>query len=92
MLIPLLLLAVFFYNRIVEKRELRKSYQIEEMVVPMPTPRTEGYTERKVDLNDYFNSSNGWDDDTDWNSAGLEDEENQKAFDKVLEKNGNILE
>lgn len=87
-LIPLLLLAVFFYNRTVEKRELRKSYQIEEMVVPMPTPRAEGYTERKVDLNDYFNSSNGWDDDTDWNSAGLEDEESQKAFDKVLEKNG----
>ena len=43
------------------------------MVVPMLTPQAEGYTERKVDLNDYFNSSNGWDDDTDWNSAGLED-------------------
>ena len=54
----------------------------------MPTPRAEGYTERKVDLNDYFNSSTGWDDDTDWNSAGLEDEESQRAFDAVLKKNG----
>lgn len=44
--------------------------------------------EIRVDLNDYFNSSTGWDDDTDWNYAGLEDEESQKAFDKVLKKNG----
>lgn len=87
-LIPLLLLAVFFYNRTVEKRELQKSYQIEEMVAPMPTPRAESSTERKVDLNDYFNSNTGWDDDTDWNCAGIEDEESQKAFDKVLKKNG----
>ncbi len=87
-LIPLLLLAVFFYNRTVEKRELRKSYQIEEIVAPMPTPRAESYTERKVDLNDYFNSSTGWDDDTDWNSAGVEDEESQRAFDAILKKNG----
>lgn len=85
-LIPLVLFAVFFYNRTVEKRELRKSYQIEEV-----TPKIElsdSYIERTVDLNDYFNSSTGWDDDTDWNYAGLEDEESQKAFDKVLEKNG----
>lgn len=41
-----------------------------------------------VDLNDYFNSSTGWDDETDWNYVGLEDEESQKAFDKVLKKNG----
>ena len=41
-----------------------------------------------VDLNDYFNSSTGWDDETDWNYVGLEDEESQKVFDKVLEKNG----
>lgn len=87
-LIPLVLFAVFFYNRTVEKRELRKSYQIEEVVAPMPTPRAESYTERKVDLNDYFNSNTGWDDDTDWNSAGLEDEESQRAFDSVLKKNG----
>lgn len=44
--------------------------------------------ETPVDLNDYFNSSNGWDDDTDWNSAGLEDEESQRAFDAILKKNG----
>lgn len=44
--------------------------------------------EKPVDLNDYFNSSTGWDDETDWNYTGLEDEESQKAFDKVLEKNG----
>lgn len=44
--------------------------------------------EIRVDLNDYFNSSTGWDDETDWNCTGLEDEESQKAFDKVLEKNG----
>lgn len=44
--------------------------------------------ETPVDLNDYFNSSNGWDDDTDWNNAGLEDEESQRAFDAVLKKNG----
>lgn len=87
-LIPLVLFALFFYNRTVEKRELRKNYQIEEMVAPVPTPRAESYTERKVDLNDYFNSSTGWDDDTDWNSAGLEDEESQRAFDAVLKKNG----
>lgn len=41
-----------------------------------------------VDLNDYFNSSTGWDDETDWNCTGIEDEESQKAFDKVLKKNG----
>ena len=41
-----------------------------------------------VDLNDYFNSITGWDDETDWNYVGLEDEESQKAFDKVLKKNG----
>ena len=41
-----------------------------------------------VDLNDYFNSSTGWGDETDWNYVGLEDEESQKAFDKVLKKNG----
>ena len=41
-----------------------------------------------VDLNDYFNSSTGWDDETDWNYVGLEDEESQKAFDKVLKKDG----
>lgn len=44
--------------------------------------------EEPVDLNDYFNSSTGWDDETDWNYTGVEDEESQKAFNKVLEKNG----
>jgi hypothetical protein len=38
-------------------------------------------------LNDYFNSSTGWDDETDWNYAGLVDKESQRAFDKVLKKN-----
>lgn len=79
-LIPLVLFAVFFYHHTVEKRELPKSYQIEEV-----TPKIEfsdNYIEREVDLNDYFNSNTGWGDDTDWNYAGLEDEESQKAFDK----------
>lgn len=84
-LIPLVLFAVFFYNHTVEKRELRKSYQIEEVAPKIEL--SDNYIERAVDLNDYFNSSTGWDDDTDWNYAGLEDEESQKAFDKVLEKN-----
>lgn len=84
-LIPLVLFAVFFYNHTVEKRELRKNYQIEEVAPKIEL--SDNYIERAVDLNDYFNSSTGWDDDTDWNYAGLEDEESQKAFDKVLEKN-----
>lgn len=41
-----------------------------------------------VDLNDYFNSSTGWDNNVDWNTTSIDDEESQKAFDKVLEKNG----
>lgn len=41
-----------------------------------------------VDLNDYFNFSTGWDDNVDWNTTSIDDEESQKAFDKVLEKNG----
>ena len=41
-----------------------------------------------VDLNDYFNSNTGWDDNVDWNTTSIDDEEAQKAFDKVLEKNG----
>lgn len=41
-----------------------------------------------VDLNDYFNSSTGWDDNVDWNTTSIDNEETQKAFDKVLEKNG----
>ncbi len=85
-LIPLVLFALFFYNRSVEKRELRKSYQIEEVAPKIKF--SDNYIEREVDLNDYFNSNTGWDDDTDWNYAGLEDEESQKAFDKVLKKNG----
>lgn len=86
MLIPLVLFAVFFYNRTVEKRELRKSYQIEEVALKIEL--SNNYIEQTVDLNDYFNSSTGWDDETDWNYTGLEDEESQKTFDKVLKKNG----
>lgn len=41
-----------------------------------------------VDLNDYFNSSTGWDDNVDWNTTSIDDEEAQKAFNKVLKKNG----
>ena len=85
-LIPLVLFAVFFYNHTVEKRELRKSYQIEEVAPKIEL--SDNYIERAVDLNDYFNSSTGWDDETDWNYKGLEDEESQKAFDKILKKNG----
>ena len=85
-LIPLVLFDVFFYNRTVEKRELRKSYLIEEVAPKIEY--SDNYIERTVDLNDYFNSNTGWDDDTDWNYAGLDDEESQKAFDKVPKKNG----
>ena len=42
----------------------------------------------EVDLNDYFNSSTGWDDNVDRNTTSIDDEESQKAFNKVLEKNG----
>ena len=85
-LIPLVLFAVFFYNRTVEKSKLRKSYQIEEVAPKIEL--SDNDIERAVDLNDYFNSSTGWDDETDWNYAGLEGEESQKAFDKVLKNNG----
>lgn len=88
-LIPLVLFvlfAVFFYNHTVQKRELGKSYQIEEVAPKIEL--SDNDIERTVDLNDYFNSSTGWDDETDWNYVGLEDEESQKAFDKVLKKNG----
>ena len=46
------------------------------------------YIERKVDLNDYFNSSNGWDDDVDWNATDFSCEEEEYAFQQVLEDNG----
>ena len=39
-------------------------------------------------MNDYFISSTGWDDNVDWNTTSIDDEESQKAFNKVLEKNG----
>ena len=41
-----------------------------------------------VDLNDYFNSRTGWDDNVDWNTTSIDDEEAQKAFNTVLEENG----
>lgn len=85
-LIPLILFAVFFYNHMVEKKELRKSFQIEEVAPKIEF--SDNYIEQAVDLNDYFNSSTGWDDETDWNYTGLDEEESQKAFNKVLEKNG----
>jgi len=28
-----------------------------------------------VDLNDYFNSGTGWDDNVDWNTTSIDDEE-----------------
>lgn len=83
-LIPLVLFAYVFYDISADKRKYQ-DYQIEEVAPKIEL--SDNYIERAVDLNDYFNSSTGWDDDTDWNYAGLEDEENQKAFDKVLEKN-----
>ena len=79
------IICCIFLQPYIRKKELRKSYQIEEVAPKIEL--SDNYIERAVDLNDYFNSSTGWDDDTDWNYAGLEDEESQKAFDKVLEKN-----
>ena len=84
-LIPLILFAYIFYDISADKRKYQE-YQIEEVAPKIEL--SDSYIERAVDLNDYFNSSTGWDDETDWNYAGLEDEESQKAFDKVLEKNG----
>lgn len=84
-LIPLVLFAYIFYDISADKRKYQDN-QIEEVAPKIEL--SDNYIERAVDLNDYFNSSTGWDDDTDWNYAGLEDEESQKAFDKVLEKNG----
>jgi len=84
-LIPLVLFAYIFYDISADKRKYQDN-QIEEVAPKIEL--SDNYIERAVDLNDYFNSSTGWDDDTDWNYAGLEDEESQKAFDKVLKKNG----
>lgn len=80
------IICCIFLHRTVEKRELRKSYQIEEVAPKIEL--SNNYIEQTVDLNDYFNSSTGWYDEMDWNYTGLEDEESQKAFDKVLKKNG----
>ncbi len=84
-LIPLVLFAYIFYDISADKRKYQDN-QIEEVAPKIEL--SDSYIEQTVDLNDYFNSSTGWDDDTDWNYAGLEDEESQKAFDKVLKKNG----
>lgn len=84
-LVPLVLFAYIFYDISADKRKYQDN-QIEEIVPKIEL--SDNYIERTVDLNDYFNSSTGWDDNTDWNYAGLEDEESQKAFDKVLKKNG----
>ena len=46
MLIPLVLFAVFFYNHTVERRELRKSYQIEEVAPKIEL--SDNYIEREV--------------------------------------------
>lgn len=50
--------------------------------------KEQSYIEQSVDLNDYFNSKTGWDDNTDWNATGIEDEELYIAFNKRLKKNG----
>ena len=84
-LIPLVLFAYVFYDISADKRK-HQNNQIEEVAPKIEL--SDSYIERTVDLNDYFNSSTGWDEETDWNYAGLEDEESQKAFDKILEKNG----
>lgn len=84
-LIPLVLFAYIFYDISADKRKYQDN-QIEEVAPKIEL--SDSYIEQTVDLNDYFNSSTGWDDETDWNYAGLEDEESQKAFDKVLKKNG----
>ena len=84
-LIPLVLFAYIFYDISADKRKYQDN-QIEEVAPKIEL--SDSYIEQTVDLNDHFNSSTGWDDDTDWNYAGLEDEESQKAFDKVLKKNG----
>ena len=60
---------------------------------PKTTPADE-YIEQKVDLNDYLNSSTGWDDETDWNHTSCYDDDYevekicQEAIDAVLEANG----
>lgn len=84
-LVPLVLFAYIFYDISADKRKYQDN-QIEEVAPKIEL--SDNDIERAVDLNDYFNSSTGWDDETDWNYAGLEGEESQKAFDKVLKKNG----
>lgn len=67
-------------NKITEKA---KSIEIVEKKA-----EKEIQVETPVDLKDYFNSSTGWDDNTDWGATEIDDEEGRKAFDKVLKKNG----
>lgn len=86
-LIPLVFVAIFFYNRSVERSEFRKKYQVEE-IAPKVQFKEDSYIEQKVDLNDYFNSSTGWDDQTDWNCTGFESEEDAKVFNDALKKKG----
>ena len=75
-IIPIILIVavLFFYKQ--HKRSISER------------PDHMSYIERKVDLNDYFNSSNGWDDDVDWNATDFSCEEEEYAFQQVLEDNG----
>ena len=91
-LIPVVLISMFFYtfcarhtsylepNDIITDIEICDTKSEPETIVE--------YIEKKVDLNDYLNSSTGWDDETDWNCTGFEDPEGMAVFDEALKKNG----
>ncbi|MDP4276333.1 MAG: hypothetical protein Q8914_01750 [Bacteroidota bacterium] len=84
--VPIFLIGIFFYNKSVERQKIQSQQSTE---IPVPNLEfSDSYIEKKVDLNDYLNSKTGWDEETDWNATSLDDDETQKAFDKVLKENG----
>lgn len=86
--------VIYFFYSYSNKRTQRIKTSIELQAPAIIEKESEVEVQLKeavdivVDLNDYFNSNTGWDDNVDWNTTSIDDEEAQKAFDKVLEKNG----
>lgn len=87
-LIPFVFIAIFSYNYFVHRSEPRKGYQTELVAPKIKFKSMDEYIEQKVDLNDYFNSSTGWDDGTDWNCTGFENEEDAEIFNNALKEMG----
>ncbi|NCC99456.1 MAG: hypothetical protein EOL95_07130 [Bacteroidia bacterium] len=74
-------------RRRVEAEKLSKQRSSKESSLSKDISKT-STDEEVVDLNDYFNSDTGWDDETDWNHTSIDDEDVQMAFDRILKKNG----